>query len=81
MVRYEETIGRNKAHDECCFGINHWRWSETHQLCILEVLTDEESDSLEERGEAARGNEVQNLESSKGKQILRKGETRYCNRR
>jgi hypothetical protein len=48
---------------------------------MLEMLTDEESDSLEEGSEAAGGNEVQNLESSRGKQILRKGETRYYDRR
>jgi hypothetical protein len=48
---------------------------------MLEVLTDEESDSLEEGSEATGGNEVQNLESSRGKQILRKGETRYYDRR
>jgi hypothetical protein len=48
---------------------------------MLEMLTDEESDSLEEASEAAGGNEVQNLESSRGKQIMRKGETRYYDRR
>ncbi len=29
-----------KQHYECCFGINHWRWSEEHQLCMLDVLTE-----------------------------------------
>ncbi len=26
-------------HHRCCFGINHWRWSEGHQLFMLDVLT------------------------------------------
>jgi hypothetical protein len=32
--------GGLKQHYECCFGINHWRWSEEHQLCMLDVLTE-----------------------------------------
>ncbi len=70
-----------KQHYGCCFGINHWPWSETHQLCMLEVLTDEEDDSPEEGSEAAGRNEIQNSESSRGKQTLRRGGTRYYNRK
>jgi len=34
-----------KQHHECCFGINHRQWPKTQQLCMVEVLTDEEGDS------------------------------------
>jgi hypothetical protein len=27
-------------HHRCCFGINHWRWSEGHQLFMLDVLAE-----------------------------------------
>ncbi len=73
--------GGMKQHYGCCFGINHWPWTETHQLCMLEVVTDEENDPLEEGSEAAGRNEVQNLGSSKGKQTLRKGGTIYYDRK
>ncbi|CAN5976252.1 unnamed protein product [Sphagnum jensenii] len=46
-----------REHHGCCFGINHRRWSEGHQLFMLDVLTetsqDEERDSPEEEAEAA----------------------------
>jgi hypothetical protein len=48
---------------------------------MLEVVTDEENDPLEEGSEAAGRNEVQNLGSSKGKQTLRKGGTIYYDRK
>jgi hypothetical protein len=77
--------GGLKQHYECCFGINHWRWSEGHQLCMLDVLTetsqDEEDDSPEEGAEAAVGKEIRNLDSSKNKQVMRRGKTRYYNRK
>ncbi len=70
-----------KQHYECCFGINHWRWSGEHQLCMLDVLTetsqDEEDDSPEEGAEAAVGEEIRNPESSKSKQVMKKAKTRY----
>jgi hypothetical protein len=73
--------GGLKQHYECCFGINHWRWSEGHQLCMLDVLTetsqDEEDDSPEEGAEAAVGKEIRNLDSSKNKQLMRRGKTKY----
>jgi hypothetical protein len=73
--------GGRKQHYECCFGINHWLWSEEHQLCMIDVLTetsqDEEDDSPEEGTQAAVGEEIQNPESSKSKQILRRRKTRY----
>ncbi len=50
--------GRLRQHYGC-FGINHWRWSEEHQLCMLEVLIeasqDEEDDSPEDGDEAILG--------------------------
>jgi hypothetical protein len=77
--------GGRKQHYECCFGINHWLWSEEHQLCMIDVLTeasqDEEDDSPEEGTQAVVGEEVQNPESSKSKQILRRGKTRYYDRK
>jgi hypothetical protein len=89
-VRQSEWLGLRrqsgglKQHYGCCFGINHWRWSEEHQLCMLDVLTetspDDEDDSLEEGAEAAGGKEIRNSESSRSKQVLRGGRTRYYDR-
>ncbi len=77
-------LGGLKQHYGCCFGINHWRRLEEHQLCMLDVLTetspDEEDDSLEEGAEAAGGKEIRNSKSSRNKQVLRGGRTRYYNR-
>jgi hypothetical protein len=73
--------GGMKQHNRCCFGINHWRWSETHQLCMLEVLMDEEDDSPEEGSEAAGGNEIRVSEFSRDKQTLWRGGTRYYDRK
>jgi len=66
-----------KQHHKCCFGINRRQWPETQQLCMLEVLTDEEGDSPEEGSEAAEDDEILHLESSRGKQIISRGRTRY----
>jgi len=77
--------GRLRQHYGCCFGINHWRWSEEHQLCMLEVLTeasqDEEDDSPEDGDEATVGKEIRNSKSSKRKQVLRRGKTKYYDRK
>ncbi|CAK9200634.1 unnamed protein product [Sphagnum troendelagicum] len=77
--------GNLKQHYECCFGINHWQSSKEHQLCMLEVLTDtspnEGDDSPEEGPETTRGNEIRNSESSRGKQTVRRGRTRYYDRK
>jgi hypothetical protein len=52
---------------------------------MLNVLTetsqDEEDDSPEEGAEAAVGEEIRNLESSKDKQVMRRGKTRYYDRK
>jgi hypothetical protein len=48
---------------------------------MLEVLTDEEDNSLEEGSKAAGGNEIRNSEFSKGNQTLWRGGTRYYNRK
>jgi hypothetical protein len=44
---------------------------------MLEVLTDEEGNSLEEGSEAAGDHEILHSESSRGKQIINRGGTRY----
>jgi len=52
---------------------------------MLEVLTeasqDEEDDSLENEDEATVGKEIRDSESSKGKQVLRRGKTKYYDRK
>jgi hypothetical protein len=48
---------------------------------MLEVLTDEEDDSLEEGSEVAGGNEIRDLEFSRDKQTLWRGGTRYYDRK
>jgi hypothetical protein len=52
---------------------------------MLDVLTetsqDEKDDSPEEEGEATVGEEIWNPESSKNRQILRRGKTRYYDRK
>jgi hypothetical protein len=63
--------GGLKQHYGCCFGINHWHWSEGHQLFFLDVLTETsqevEDDSPEEGAEAEVGEETRNSGSSKSK--------------
>jgi len=77
--------GRLRQHYECCFGINHWRWPEEHQLYMLEVLIeasqDEKDDSPGDGDEATVGKEIRDSESSKRKQILRRGKTKYYDRK
>jgi len=77
--------GRLRQHYECCFGINHWRWPEEHQLCMLEVLTeashDEKDDSPGDGDEATVGEEIMDSQSSKRKHILRRGKTKYYDRK
>jgi hypothetical protein len=66
--------GEPTEHHRCCFGINHWQWSEAHQLFMLDVLAeishDKEDDSFEEDVGAADSEEVQNSGSPKDKQML-----------
>jgi len=68
-------------HHRCCFGINHWRWSEDHQLFMLDVVTEinqnEEANSLMEDVEAAENEESQSLGPADGRQSLKKEMTRY----
>jgi hypothetical protein len=72
-------------HHRCCFGINHWRCSEDHQLFMLDVITeinqDEETNSFMEDVEAADNEENQNLGPADGKQALKREITRYYDRR
>jgi hypothetical protein len=71
-------------HHRCCFGINHWRRSEGHQLFMLDVLAeasqDEEGDSPGDKEEAADEEEVRNSGSPKSKWVLKEGRTRYYDR-
>jgi hypothetical protein len=52
---------------------------------MLEVLTeanqDEEDDSPKDGDEATVGKEIRNSESSKKKQVLRRGKTKYYDRK
>jgi hypothetical protein len=72
-------------HHRCCFGINHWRCSEDHQLFMLDVITeinqDEETNSFMEDVEATDNEENQNLGPADGKQALKREITRYYDRR
>ncbi|CAK9262523.1 unnamed protein product [Sphagnum jensenii] len=71
-------------HHRCCFGINHWRKSEGHQLFMLDVLAeasqDEEGNSPEDEEEAADREEVRNSGSPKSKWVPKEGRTRYYDR-
>jgi hypothetical protein len=73
-----------KQHYQCCFGINHWLRLEEHQLYMMEVLTetsqDEEDDSTDD-GEEAVKKEIRSSESYRGKQVLRKGGTKYYDKK
>ncbi len=73
-----------KQHYQCCFGINHWLRLEEHQLYMMEVLTetsqDEEDDSPDD-GEEAVEKEIRSSESYRGKRVLRKGGTKYYDKK
>ncbi len=65
-------------HRRCCFGINHWRGSEAHQLFMLDVVTATNQD--EEAAphlEVVRAAEDEDPEATNGKQALRKETVRY----
>jgi hypothetical protein len=60
-------------HRRCCFGINHWRCSEDHQLFMLDVVT--ETNQVEETNPHMKVMEAANDEDlgpTNGKQALRK---------
>jgi hypothetical protein len=75
--------GEPTKHHRCYFGINHWRWSEAHQLFMLDVLAeashDKEDDSFEDDVGAADSVEVRNSESPKDKGVLT-GKPKYYSR-
>jgi hypothetical protein len=75
--------GEPTEHHRCCFGINHWRWSEAHHLFMLDVLAEasqgKEDDLFEEDVGAADSEEVRNSGSSKDKQVLM-GKPKYYSR-
>ncbi len=66
---------------ECCFGINHWRCSKDHQLFMLDVVTEmnqgDETDSLMEEVKAVGSGKDQNLETTDGKQELKRKIPKY----
>jgi len=68
-------------HHECCFSINHWRCSKDHQLFMLDVVTEmnqgDETNSLMEEVKAIGNGEDQNLETTDGKQKLKRKIPRY----
>ncbi|CAK9225727.1 unnamed protein product [Sphagnum troendelagicum] len=74
-----------RQHHGCCFGINHWRWSGVHQLCMLELLTDtsqgEEDELLEDGDEFTVGRETRRLASPESRQGLGRGKTKYYDRK
>jgi hypothetical protein len=73
-----------KQHNQCCFGINHWLRLEEHQLYMMEVLTEtsqDEEDDLPDEGAEAVEKEIRSLESYRGKQVLRKGGTKYYDKK
>jgi hypothetical protein len=71
-------------HHRCYFGINHWHWSEDHQLFMLNVVTEinqeEDTNSLMEDVEATDNEESQNLGPADGRQSLKREMTRYYDR-
>jgi hypothetical protein len=48
---------------------------------LIETSQDEEDDSPEKGAEVAVGEEIRNLESSKNKQVMKRGKTRYYDRK
>ncbi len=71
-------------HHRCCFGINHWRCLEDHQLCMLDVIMkvnqDEETNSLMEDVGVASNGEDENLKTTNGKQTLKRKIPKYYDR-
>jgi hypothetical protein len=69
-------------HHRCCFGINHWHWSNPHQLFMLGSVAatnvDEETDPDMEVVGATKDDD---LEAVNGKQTRKKGPLRYYGRR
>jgi hypothetical protein len=69
-------------HRRCCFGINHWRCSDPHQLFMLDFV-----DATNAEEEAAPNVEVvgtaedEDLEAADGRQNLQKGQLRYYGKR
>jgi len=69
-------------HRRCCFGINHWRCSDPHQLFMLDFV-----DATNAEEEAAPNVKVvgaaedEDLEAADGRQNLQKGQLRYYGKR
>ncbi|CAK9856549.1 unnamed protein product [Sphagnum jensenii] len=73
-----------KQHHECCFDINHQRWSGMTQVCMLEVLTDT-SQGEDEFPEDEDGLTVERgtgrATSPRSKQDLGMGKAKYYERK
>ncbi|CAK9256013.1 unnamed protein product [Sphagnum jensenii] len=69
-------------HRRCCFGINHWRCSDHHQLFMLDIVTATNADEeAAPNVEVVGGAEDEDLEATDGKQTLQKGSIRYYDKR
>ncbi|CAK9229861.1 unnamed protein product [Sphagnum troendelagicum] len=81
---FRRHASKQMEHRECCFGINHWRGAEDHQLFMLDVVTgtshDEENHSHVEDVEGADSEENQNSGPLSDKQALKKERVQYYDR-
>jgi hypothetical protein len=61
---FRRHASKQMEHYECCFGINHWRGAEYHQMFMLDVVTrinqDEEDHSPVDDVEGVDSEEIQN---------------------
>ncbi len=68
-------------HHRCCFGINHWHWSDPHQLFMFDFVAatnvDEETDL---DVEVVGTTENDDLEAADGKQTRKRSPLRYYGR-
>jgi hypothetical protein len=70
-----------RQHFECCFGINHWRQWEVHQIYMMEVLTEASQDEGDDSPDEELREEIQISESARGKQVVEKGNVRYYDKK
>jgi len=82
LFRLRRQLRELTKHHRCCFGINHWRWSDPHQLFMLDSVAttnvDEETDPDMEVMGATKDDD---LEAADGKQTRKRGPLRYYGRR
>ncbi len=79
---FRRHVSKQMEHHKCCFGINHWRGAEGHQLFMLDVVArisqDEEDHSPVGDVEGADSKENQN--SGPLSEALKKERVRYYDR-